>query len=183
MKANGSEELSNPRSRSSTITGKASLRRISRLRFPLERLENDGGPIADLGRDSSLLILFGRGRRVRLADGSEWRIRSATKGRHILPLISSSAGTIASSGPLYARRSYGINLSDRSYTLMPASRAGLRRPNRWSLVRHDREVASLDDRKRTITTVEAVPTAAVLLALTLIRHGIPGEASLVPSRQ
>jgi hypothetical protein len=126
-------------------------------------------------------IFFGRGRRIRFADMAEWRIRATTSGRHIVPYVTSDAGRLAISGPLYADRSYGINGRDYGYTLIPTGRGGIRRAPLWILQHHETEIARIDDVEGVIDAVAAVPVAAALLAFTLITHGIPGEAKLTPT--
>jgi hypothetical protein len=167
---------------SHTINGKIQMKRVGRFRFPVEELTADGDLVAQLGRDGSLRIFFGPGRRIRLADGTMWRIKATTRGRHITPIIVSPAGKVAISGPLFAKRSYGINLKDRGYSLIPLGRTGLRRQRRWALRRHEQDIATIDDATRTVTTTEPVPAAAILMAFTLMTHGIPGEGSLMPKR-
>jgi hypothetical protein len=164
------------------IQGVVGLRRVGRWRFPVEELTGDAGTIARLGRDGSIRVMFGRGRKVILADGTEWRITSVASGPLIAPLIMSSTGKIASSGVLPARRSYGINLKEISYTLIPLDRIGLRQPRQWALRRHEADIAIVDTVARTVTANEPIPVAAVLLAFTLLTHGVPGEASLMPPR-
>lgn len=165
-----------------SIDGPATLRRIGFFRFPMFELAGASGPIAHLGRDSSMNIFFGRGRRVRLVDGTELRIKATTSGPHIVPLVTCDTGTIAVSGPLFADRSYGINGKDYAYTLSPLGKVGLRRTGSWVLRRHEFEVAVIDDSKHVIDPIEPVPVAAVLLVFILIAHGIPGEANLMPPR-
>jgi hypothetical protein len=165
-----------------TVLGSVRMRRTGRLRFPIEELVDDEGLVASLGRNSSFWIFFGKGRRVRLADGTEWRIGAATSARHIVPIVRSGDRLIASSGPLHAKRTYGINGKDWDYTLIPLGRVGIRRPDAWALQRHEEQVGELSGRRRTFHSSEPVPTAAVLLAFTLLVHGTPGEADLVPSR-
>jgi hypothetical protein len=164
------------------IAGTVALRRRSVRGFPTEELVCNGAIVAELGRDSSFWIFFGRGRRVRLADGTEWRIKSTTSGRHIVPLIRSEAGTITISGPLKAKRSYGINGKGYGYSLIPLGASGIRRSGQWSLRRHQTQIAVIEDYPRIARTEEPIPIAAVLMAFTLITHGIPGEANLIPQR-
>ncbi len=164
------------------LTGTIRTRRVGRWRFPVEELTADGRTVAQLGRNGSIRIFFGPGRRVRLEDGTEWRIKAATSSRHIVPVIRSSKGTIAISGPLHAKRSYGINGKDFAYYLIPLDRSGLRRPGQWALRRHETEVALIHDRSHTVEAVEPVPLAAILMAFTLMTHGIPGEANMTPRR-
>ena len=78
-----------------TLTGSGRFRSVSRFGFPTEELIGDDGLIAQFGRDGSMRIFFGKGRRVRLADGTEWRIKAVEEGRHIVPMIRSAAGLVA----------------------------------------------------------------------------------------
>ena len=166
----------------SVIDGSAELRRIGGFGFPIEELVGEAGLIAHLGRDSAFSIFFGRGRRVRLGDDVEWRIKATADGSHIVPIVVAPHGTVGVTGPLFAKRSYGINVKDAGYTLIPLGKMGLRRPGLWALRRHERQVAAIEDHDRRIHTTEPVPVAAVLLAFTLMTHGIPGEADLMPKR-
>jgi len=163
------------------IMGAVRMRRTGWLSFPFEELAGPDGPVARLGRDSALGIFFGTGRRVLLTNGIEWRIKAASLGRHIVPVIRSKTGTVAFAGPLGARRSYGITGKDFGLNLVPLGKVGLRRTPRWGLLEHETRVATVDDRTRVLTAVEPIPLAAALMAFTLITHGIPGEADLVPS--
>ncbi len=162
------------------LTGTIAMRPISRFGFPAAELLSDGITVASLGRDSSVSIFFGPGRRVVLADGTEWRIKAANSSRHIVPIVKSSAGTVAFSGPLYGKRSYGITGRDYGYSLIPLGRIGLRSPGLWTLRQHETDLASIDDRTLVIETTKPIPVAAVLLAYTLVNHGIPGESDLIP---
>ncbi len=165
------------------IEGSAQLRRIGGFGFPIEELVDEHGKVlAHLGRNSSMRIFFGKGRRVRLPDGTEWRIKATTSGPHIVPIVRTEEGTIAISGPLFAKRSYGINGRDYGYTLIPLGHLGLRRPGLWALRRHETQVATIEDHDRIIHTAEPIPLAAGLLAFTLMSHGIPGEANLLPKK-
>ncbi len=165
-----------------SIEGSARLRRVGRFGFPIEELAGENGLIAELGRESSLVIFFGRGRRVRLADGSEWRIKSTTSGRHIVPIITTKEETVTISGPLYAKRSYGINGRDYGFTLIPMGTARFRSSGLWALQRYEDQIATIDQRDRVIHADEPIPIAAALMAFTLITHGIPGEGDLMPPR-
>lgn len=165
-----------------SVVGVVALRRVGRWRFPIEELVDANGTIARLGRDGSIRVLFGRGRRVQLADGTEWRIKALESGPFIAPVIMSPSGKIAGSGPLHAKRSYGINLKDQSYTLIPLGRVGMRIPRHWTLRHHDVDAATIDVVTRMADADEPVPTAAVLIAFALLTHGIPGENDLLPRR-
>ncbi|HSF87416.1 MAG TPA: hypothetical protein VLG28_17390 [Acidimicrobiia bacterium] len=164
------------------VEGTCGLRRVGRWRFPVEELFAGDRTLAKLGRDGSMRIFFGPGRRVVLDSGVEWRIKAATSARHIVPILRSEQGTVVVTGPLHAKRSYGINGKDFAFFLIPMGHTGVRRAGEWALRRHETEVAMINDRRRTMTTSEPIPVAAVLMAFTLITHGIPGEANMTPPR-
>lgn len=164
------------------LTGSGRFRHVSRFGFPTDEFVGEDGPLAQLGRDGSMRIFFGKGRRIRLTDGTEWRIKAATSGRHIVPVIESATGTLAISSPLFAKRSYGINGRGYGLALVPLGKIGIRTPGLWVLRRHEEEVAAIDYHERQIHAPGPIAVAAAILAFTLITHGIPGEADLVPGR-
>lgn len=165
-----------------SIVGTAQLRRVGRVQFPVEELVGPDGVLAQLGRDGSLRIFLGPGRRVQLSDGTEWRIKATTRGRHIVPIILADDGKVAVSSPLFARHSYGLNGKGYGLALIPTGRVGVRRPSDWFLRSHGTDVASIEGAERRLTAHEPLPISAALLAFTLITHGIPGEANLVPAQ-
>jgi hypothetical protein len=165
-----------------TVAGSIRIGRIGWLAFPQYELTTEGRPAAQLGRDSSIWIFFGPGRRIRLADGAEWRVKAATTGRLIVPVIRSEAGTVAFSGPLHAKRSYGITGKDFAYEVVPHGRVGSGRAGLWGLRRHEAEVAVIDARRRVMEATEPIPVAAALLAFTVLTHGTPGDVDLMPGR-
>lgn len=167
---------------SATMRGSARLQRVGRKGFPTEELVEQDRTLARLGRDGSMRIFFGKGRRVQLADGTEWRIKAATSGRHIVPVIQSPTGTVAISAPLFAKRSYGINGHGYGLALIPLGKTGMRTPGLWVIRRHEEEIAAIDYHERTIHAPEPLAVAAAIMAFTLITHGIPGEADLMPGR-
>lgn len=157
------------------------LHHIGGFGFPTDELVSEGRSIAKLGRDGSLKIFFGPGRKVMLADGNEWRIKATTTGRYIVPIVVSPYGTVAMAGPLDGKRSYGITGKEFAYNVVPLGRVGLRKPGLWGLLDRERPVGEIHQRRREIIADEPLPIAAVLLAFTLVAHGIPGEAALLPS--
>ncbi len=179
----GSIAMEAPPHRLPIAAGSVHLDRVGRVGFPIEALVDESGLIVYLGRDSSISIFFGRGRRVRFEGGTEWRIKAITSGRHIVPVVKSQEGTIAVTGPLYARRSYGINGKGYGFTLIPLGRIGLLRPGSWALQHQATQIATVDDGDRVMHATVPIPLAAVLLTFTLVTHGIPGEADLMPSRE
>lgn len=164
------------------VEGPISLRRIGRSGFPSHELIAAGRTIARLGRDGPLRMFFGRGRRVQLGDGTEWRIKAATAGPYIVPIIKARTGIVASSGPVGGRRCYGINGKDFGFVLVPLGPIRLLGQVAWLMRRHEDEVATIDA-SHVIHTNEPVPIAAALMAFTLIEHGVAGEAKLMPTQQ
>ena len=165
-----------------TIQGVIRLKRVHWLRFPHYELTAEGSLIAHLARDSSLWIFFGPGRRIRLADGTEWRVKAVTRGRLIVPIIKASGGTVAFSGPLQAKRSHGITGKGFAYEIVPRGSVGLRKAGRWTLRRHEEEVGVIYPRRRELNATEPVPIAAVIMAFTVLAHGTPGDVELLPGR-
>lgn len=164
------------------VEGPISLRRISRSGFPTHELIAACRTIARLGRDGTLRLFFGRGRRVQLVDGTEWRIKATTAGPYIVPIIKARTGMVATSGPLAGDHCYGINGKHFGYVLVPLGPIRLFGRVDWLMRRHEDEVATIDS-ARVIHTNEPIPIAAALMAFALIDHGIPGEAKLMPMQQ
>ncbi|NNK91261.1 MAG: hypothetical protein HKO87_02410 [Acidimicrobiia bacterium] len=167
------------------VLGPVHLVRIGRVRFPVAAVIGkapDGSAVthARLGRDGWLRVYFGPGRRVRVSDGTEWRIRATGYGPYIAPMVTNDNGKLALALP-HGKRSYGINGRDFAFNLYPAGRLGIRRPS-WVLREHETELATLD--AGSLNAQHPVPLAAALLCWTVAKFGIPGEAALeVPSMQ
>ncbi len=155
---------------------------MSRAGFPSHELIAAGHTVARLGPDGPLRVFFGRGRRVQLVDGTEWRIKATTAGPYIVPIIKARTGIVATSGPLGGHHCYGINGKEFGFVLIPLDRVRLLREVAWLLRRHEDEIATIDT-AQVMHTNEPIPIAAVLMAFALIDHGIPGEAKLMPSQQ
>lgn len=163
------------------VEGPIALRRVSRTGFPTHELVAARRTIARFGRDGAVRMFFGRGRRVQLVDGTEWRITATTVGPYIVPIIKARDGIVATSGPLGGRHSYGINGKHFGFVLIPAGPIRLFGQDAWLMRRHEDEVATIDA-AHVIHTNEPVPIAAAVMALALIQHGIPGEAKLMPTQ-
>lgn len=127
-------------------------------------------------------MFFGRGRRVQLIDGTEWRIKATTVGPYIVPIIKARNGLVATSGPLGGRHCYGINGKHFGFVLIPLGPIRLFSQDAWLMRRHEDEVATIDA-AHVMHTNEPIPIAAAVMAFTLIDHGIPGEAKLMPAQQ
>ncbi len=164
------------------VEGPIFLRRISRSGFPTHDLVAAGSTIARLGRDGPLRMFFGRGRRVQLVDGTEWRIKATSAGPYIVPIIKARDGVVAFSGPVGGRHCYGINGRSFGLVLVPLGPVRLLGQVAWQMRRHEDEVATIDA-DHVMHTNEPVPIPAVLLAFALIDHGIPGEAKLMPTQR
>lgn len=162
-----------------TIVGRASVRRVGEWPFRHDEIQTASGVAAKLGRGSFFRTYFGRGRRVQLRDGSRWRLAAVTRARWICPAVFNESGQkVAVSGPL-AGSTYGISTKHDGYTLVPAARATWRtRIARWHLELHDQSIATLTLRPKTVNATQPVPTAVILVAFTLMEHGMPGESEL-----
>jgi hypothetical protein len=163
------------------VEGPIELRRVGRSGFPTHELIAARGCVARLGRDGTLRTFFGRGRRVQLVDGPEWRIKATTDGPYIVPIIKAATGIVATSAPQAGRRCYGINGKHFGYVMVPLGRVTMFDEVGWAMRRHQVEVATIDP-EHVIHTTEPIPIAAALMAFTLIAHGIPGEAKLMPTQ-
>ncbi len=177
---NGSDPQSTSGSSLRELRSPIEIRHIGGFGFPIDELVSNEMSIAKLGRDGSLKIFFGPGRRVLLADGTEWRIKGATSGRHIVPIVKSAAGTVAFAGPLYGKRTYGITGRDFAYNIVPLGRVGLMTPGLWGIRDRQDEIGRLYQRAKRIDVAQAFPVAAALLVFALVTHGIPGENDLLP---
>jgi hypothetical protein len=161
------------------ILGSASMRRVGALAFPTfvfvrEDGTSEGQVLARLGRDGWFRVFFGRGRRVELPDGTEWRVTATGAGGYIEPVVTCEGGKLAVAGPR-GKRSYGVNGPDFAYNFYPTNNVNL--PKRtWSLREHDTDLATF--RSQSMHADHPVPLAAALLCFTLIKYGVPGEASM-----
>jgi hypothetical protein len=126
-------------------------------------------------------MFFGRGRRIQLVDGPEWRIKATTAGPYIVPIIKAPTGVVATSAPQAGRRCYGVNGMHFGYVIVPLGRVSMLGELSWAMRRHEVEVATIDT-DRIIHTNEPLPIAAALMTFTLLAHGIPGEDKLMPTQ-
>ena len=162
------------------LVGTFRMHRRGGFGFPQYELLDHGTRVAALGRDSSLNIMLGRGRRVLLANGVEWRIKGVSSGPYIVPVIRSRDGTVARSGPLTGRRIYGIVGADFANTVFPLNRAGVMQSQHWGIRERELDVGRIDQSAGSLEAHQPIHIATVLLAFALIEHGIPGEAKLRP---
>lgn len=164
------------------VLGSASIRRIGRLAFPVFAFECEDGDsgrevLARLGRDGWFRVFFGRGRRVVLPDGTEWRVAAVEVGGAIEPIVTSERGKLAQATP-HGRRSYRIDGRDFAYNLYPTSGTVVGKTT-WSLRERDTSLATFES--RSMCAEQPVALAAALLCFALIKYGVPGEANfLVP---
>ena len=161
------------------VLGSASIRRIGALTFPTFLFVAENGTseetvLARLGRDGWFRVFFGRGRRVELSDGTPWRVTAVGVGPHIEPRVMGQGGKLAVAAS-NGNRSYAINGRDYAYNFYPTSRKVVRKPA-WLLREHDTELATF--KSHSMHAEHPIPMAAALLCFTLLKYGIPGEASL-----
>ncbi|MDX1689394.1 MAG: hypothetical protein R3290_00085 [Acidimicrobiia bacterium] len=151
--------------------------RVGGLFFPLRRVEDDDhATVADLGRYSSLAIYFGRGQRVRLSDGREWRITAVRHGGGLSPVVADEGGRRVAQA-VRGVGNYGITTASSAYSFDPAE-GGRGRARRWLLTHHEATHAAFSRRPHTAIVHEPIPTGVGLLGLLLALFGIPGEGGL-----
>ena len=159
------------------VLGSATIRHIGGLAFPAAELVSAGGEprvLARLSRDGWFRVFFGKGRRVELPTGEVWRIRAMGSGPFIAPMVTSSTGKLSVATP-HGKRAYGINGRDYAYNMFPTNSFGLRKAT-WLLREHETELATFGS--HAMYADHPVPLAAALLCFTVIKYGVPGEASL-----
>lgn len=157
-----------------TLVGRADLVRVARRRFPANQLIGGQEVVAELGKLGWLRIYLGRGVRVELADGTAWRIRAATIGGAVCPVVVDRDRRKVALGR-GGRGTYGISGGDFGYSLNPGHRPR-RRDARWTLRHHERNVAVVTRRPLSFESVEPVHLGAVLLSVVLIKYGVPDDA-------
>jgi hypothetical protein len=155
-----------------SITGRAEVEKASERGFPRYRLVADRvGGLAEIGRYSWFAIYLGKGQRIVLPSGAEWRLRAVGFGSAICPVIvDEDRRKVAQAFP--GTKNYGINGPDYAYVLYSAMR---RRGNDWLLRHHETDSARFTRRPRNVEAVEPVPVAAVLLSFVVMQFGVPGD--------
>jgi hypothetical protein len=148
--------------------------------FPWGRLlGQDGRLVAEVGRYSALNIFLGRGQRIRLADGTRWRVRSAPWHRYVCPrVVDGDRRRLATSAP--GPGDYRVTCRERAFTLIPAEK----RPGRarvWELIEFDESVARIRRNPYQAEIAEPVPLQAVVLSFALAAFGVMGEKDIAPT--
>jgi hypothetical protein len=136
----------------------------------------DDGVVALLGRMGWFRIYFGRGQRIELADGTKWTLTSIATGGAISPLIVDGSGRrVTLAGMRHG--TYGINGRDYAAVLVPADASTFGRSNRWMLGDETGDLAVIQRSPLSVTAQRPVHLGAVLIALALVRFGLPEESS------
>lgn len=162
-----------------SVAGTVSVKHTGLFGFPrsvlvADDLAEDANIIASLGRDGWFRTFYGRGRKVELSDGTNWRISGTTSAGSVVPVVKDKTGKLAIA-QAHGQRCYALDGPDYTYNLYPLGTKGLDK-NAWSLRERDTEVAFL--RAGTVTTHQPIPLAALLLCFTLIKYGVLGEHDL-----
>ena len=145
--------------------------------FPAYLLAAGGEAVARLGPYRWWRIFFGRGQRIELADGAEWRLRALNVAGAVCPVVVNAENRkVALAAPFHGV--YGLNGADWSYVLYPASKRGLARSNLWILREHEEDVAVISHSPGLVEATSPVHLGAVFLSLVLTRYAIPGESDL-----
>ena len=157
-----------------TVLGTVELRRVGYWRYPVHELVQAGGVLATLGRMGWLGTYLGTGTPVELSDGTEWRIRSATIGGSVCPIVVDGERRKVAVGAAGVGN-YGITGRDFGYVLNPGQRP--RRTDAvWTVRRHEDEIGLVGRRPPWFVAAEPVHIGAVLLSFLLMRYGLPDEA-------
>lgn len=157
------------------MQGRAELRRVGRVRFPVFELVQDDAVLASMGRTGWIKVFLGRGQRIELADGSRWRLISLGSGGAVCPaILDDRKRKIALSSVVVG--GYGINGKTYGLTLHVGEKHRFGRANRWILRHYEDEIAAVTRHPSAIDTDVPVHLGAVLIAFTLARYGILGES-------
>lgn len=158
------------------VQGTAAMFRVGRLRFPVFELRQDGRVLASMGRPGLMKIMFGRGQRVELADGTAWRVQALGVAGAICPAVfDSDRRKVAISSPRDDK--YGINGKDYGCILYAAEKRRFSRADRWIMREYETELGSFTRYPPSVRANEPVHLGAVILSFTLMRYGILGESA------
>jgi hypothetical protein len=157
------------------MLGRAEVRRVGRVRFPVYELVQGDVILASMARTSWIKVFIGRGQRIKLADGSEWRLKSLGRAGAVCPaILDADKRKIAVSS--VAVGGYGINGKAFGFMFYRGERMRFSRANRWILRRYEDEIAIMVRYPAAVVASEPVHLGAVLLAFSLVRYGIVGES-------
>lgn len=159
------------------MQGAANVVRVGRFRFPAFELRQGDEVLASLGRSGVIKIMFGRGQRVELTDGTAWRVRAMGNAGAICPVVvDAQRRRITISYPREGK--YALNGRDYGCVLFAAKKRRFSRADEWILREHETEVATFTRYPASLVANEPVHLGAVILAFALIQHGILGESKL-----
>jgi hypothetical protein len=156
------------------VLGRVEVRRVGRIRFPVYELAQGDVVLASMGRTSWIKVFMGRGQRIKLADGSEWRLKSLGSAGAVCPaILDEDKRKIALSS--VGAGGYGINGKAFGFMFYRGEKKRFSRANRWILRHYEDEIAIVVRYPAAIDASEPVHLGAVLLAFSLVRYGILGE--------
>ena len=157
------------------LAGKATVRRLSRWKFPVFELVQDGNVLAHMGRTGWFKVYLGSGQRIDIPNRDRWTIRSIGIGGAFSPLIVDSSGRkVALAGMSHG--SYGINGRDYSCVLAPVDKPMVGRANTWNLRRFEDDLATITRYPLSVDASHPVHLGAVLMSFVLVRYGLPEES-------
>jgi len=158
------------------VEGTFRMRRSAPFGFQWAELVGPEGLVASVGRYSAINIFLMRGQRIRLADGTPWRLKAVGWHRFVCPVVvGSDRRRLAISAP--GHEEYAITCRDRGFSL----RATERRPGRarvWELTEFDEPVAMVRRTPYLAEIERPIPLSALLLASALTTVGVMGEKAL-----
>jgi len=158
------------------VQGMAVVTRVGRVRFPVYELRQNGRVLASMGRSGLIKVMFGRGQRVELADGTVWRVKAMGIAGSICPAVFDADRRRVAISSLQDGK-YGMNGRDYGCILYAADKPRFSRADRWIMREYETELAELTRYPSSIRAVEPVHLGAVILSFVLMRYGILGESA------
>ena len=158
------------------VQGMAVVARVGRLRFPVYELRQNGRVLASMGRSGLIKVMFGRGQRIELADGTLWRVKAMGIAGAICPAVFDAEKRKVSISSLREGK-YGVNGRDYGCILFAAEKRRFSRADEWIMREYETELASLTRYPSSVRTEEPVHLGAVILSFALMRYGILGESA------
>jgi len=158
------------------VQGMAVVARVGRLRFPVYELRQNGRVLASMGRSGLIKVMFGRGQRVELADGTKWRVKAMGIAGSICPAVFDAEKRKVSISSLRDKK-YGVNGRDFGCILYAAEKRRFGRADRWIMREYETELAEFVRYPSSVRADEPVHLGAVILSFALMKYGILGESA------
>ena len=158
------------------VQGTAAVARVGRVRFPVFELRQNGRVLASMGRSGLIKVMFGRGQRVELADGTVWRVKAMGIAGSICPAVFDADRRKIAISSLRDGK-YGVNGRDFGCILFAADKPRFSRADQWIMREYETELAELTRYPSSIRADEPVHLGAAILSFALMKYGILGESA------